>query len=226
MYYLQSRYYDPDICRFVNADVLASTGQELLGINTYSYCNNSPVVFRDSLGSIVETIFDVASLGASIIEVAINPGDPWAWAGLVGDALDLIPFVTGLGESTRLVKTAREITKHGDDIISAAKDVRKSQKVGKRLEKAVGVYEITYSNGYRYVGKGGFQRAIDSARRNLKNQNGLTVESILWKQSQSHKDAFIEEYALQSQRMKEGYNMFNKIWSPGRKFYQNKYLVR
>ena len=30
-YYLQSRYYDPEICRFINADSYASTGQGFLG---------------------------------------------------------------------------------------------------------------------------------------------------------------------------------------------------
>ena len=31
LYYLQSRYYDPTACRFLNADALVSTGQEVLG---------------------------------------------------------------------------------------------------------------------------------------------------------------------------------------------------
>ena len=43
MYYLQSRYYDPNTGRFINADVLASTGQGLLGNNMYSYCLNNPI---------------------------------------------------------------------------------------------------------------------------------------------------------------------------------------
>ena len=32
-YYLQSRYYDPELSRFINADTLVSTGQGLLGNN-------------------------------------------------------------------------------------------------------------------------------------------------------------------------------------------------
>ena len=38
-YYLQSRYYDPELSRFVNADALVSTGQGLLG--------NNMIVLRD-----------------------------------------------------------------------------------------------------------------------------------------------------------------------------------
>ena len=51
-YYLNSRYYDPEICRFVNADGYASTGQGLLGNNMFAYCLNNPVSNVDSSGSI------------------------------------------------------------------------------------------------------------------------------------------------------------------------------
>ena len=43
MYYLQSRYYDPSIGRFINADEFVSTGQGLLGFNMFTYCLNNPV---------------------------------------------------------------------------------------------------------------------------------------------------------------------------------------
>lgn len=50
LYYLQSRYYDPVTCRFVNADGYISTGNGLLGCNMYIYCNNNPVMFLDCTG--------------------------------------------------------------------------------------------------------------------------------------------------------------------------------
>ena len=55
-YYLQSRYYDPEICRFINADSYASTGQGLIGLNTFAYCNNSPIQSRDRDGRDVEIL--------------------------------------------------------------------------------------------------------------------------------------------------------------------------
>ena len=56
-YYLQSRYYDPVNCRFINADVYASTGIGFFGFNMFAYCNNRPIVLRDSNGiAPVETI--------------------------------------------------------------------------------------------------------------------------------------------------------------------------
>ena len=41
-YYLQSRYYDPTVGRFISADVLLSTGQGVLGHNAYAYCLGNP----------------------------------------------------------------------------------------------------------------------------------------------------------------------------------------
>lgn len=50
MYYLQSRYYDAKVCRFINADGYISTGQGLLGYNMFAYCGNNPVNRTDHTG--------------------------------------------------------------------------------------------------------------------------------------------------------------------------------
>ena len=51
LYYLQSRYYDPEMGRFVNADGLASTGQGVLGNNAFAYCGNNPISNKDCTGT-------------------------------------------------------------------------------------------------------------------------------------------------------------------------------
>ena len=59
-YYLQSRYYDPTVRRFINADSYASTGKGFIGSNMFAYCRNNPVCRIDASGcmdiSIVDTI--------------------------------------------------------------------------------------------------------------------------------------------------------------------------
>ena len=50
-YYLQSRYYDPQNRRFMNADSYQSTGQGFIGTNMFAYCNNSPVDLYDPSGN-------------------------------------------------------------------------------------------------------------------------------------------------------------------------------
>ena len=51
MYYLQSRYYDAKICRFISADSYISTGQGMIGFNMFAYCNNNPVNYIDPYGN-------------------------------------------------------------------------------------------------------------------------------------------------------------------------------
>lgn len=51
LYYLQSRYYDPELGRFINADAFASTGQGLLGNNMFAYCRSNPVNNADNSGN-------------------------------------------------------------------------------------------------------------------------------------------------------------------------------
>ena len=50
LYYLQSRYYNANVGRFINADILVSTGHGLLGNNMFAYCLNSPVYRADATG--------------------------------------------------------------------------------------------------------------------------------------------------------------------------------
>ncbi len=49
-YYLQSRYYNPEVGRFISADVLLSTGQGVIGHNTYAYCRSNFATRKDALG--------------------------------------------------------------------------------------------------------------------------------------------------------------------------------
>ena len=51
LYYLQSRYYDPTICRFINEDIYYDTGVGFTGLNMFAYCNNNPVMYCDTFGT-------------------------------------------------------------------------------------------------------------------------------------------------------------------------------
>jgi RHS repeat-associated protein len=50
LYYLQSRYYDPTVGRFINADTQLNVAVGVLGYNLFAYCNNNPVKFADTDG--------------------------------------------------------------------------------------------------------------------------------------------------------------------------------
>jgi RHS repeat-associated protein len=78
LYYLKSRYYDPDTGRFINADdpsVLDLTSGELNGYNLYAYCYNNPVNNVDHSGrfAIIATLLlaiGVAALVGAVVGVA------------------------------------------------------------------------------------------------------------------------------------------------------------
>ena len=50
-YFLKSRYYNPELCRFISADGYVQTGQGVLDKNMFAYCMNNPVNRVDSDGS-------------------------------------------------------------------------------------------------------------------------------------------------------------------------------
>ena len=131
-YYLQSRYYDPANHRFINADeaeyVLISA-VNLNATNLFTYCGNNPVSNADNDGAFWDTVFDVVSLAFSVVDVISNPSDGGAWIGLAGDIIDLIPFVSGVGEAARAVNVA-------DDILDAADDIHDAAKIADRVDDA------------------------------------------------------------------------------------------
>ncbi|MBR6666205.1 MAG: RHS repeat-associated core domain-containing protein [Lachnospiraceae bacterium] len=135
-YYLNSRYYDPKTGRFINADSYVSTGQGIMGYNMFAYCGNNPVNRSDTEGRLWETFLDLLSLGASLIDVWNNPKDGWAWAGLGGDAVDLIPFVTGVGEGTKALGAINKM----DNARDAAKVVKSGSNAGSGVKKVPNPY--------------------------------------------------------------------------------------
>ena len=66
LYYLNARYYDPDVGRFISQDSIKYLAPETLtGINLFAYCLNNPVMETDSDGTVVFSL-DVLLVGAFI----------------------------------------------------------------------------------------------------------------------------------------------------------------
>ena len=70
LYYVSSRYYNPEIGRWINADSLVSTGQGVLGYNMFAYCYNNPINMDDQDGNCPQWIKD------GVKWVAKNIGKP------------------------------------------------------------------------------------------------------------------------------------------------------
>ena len=102
LYYLRSRYYNPNLGRFVNADRVFDANASVTTYNQYAYCDNCPVIYLDSEGRGLFTSlvigFVVGALVSGIIEAA-KGGDVEdiiisAVAGGVSGLISVIPVFT------------------------------------------------------------------------------------------------------------------------------------
>ena len=72
-YYLQSRYYNPAIQRFISEDTVRGDIEDPLSLNLYTYTHNNPLKYIDPNGHAVETLADIGSTLFSIGNMVANP---------------------------------------------------------------------------------------------------------------------------------------------------------
>ena len=87
LYFLKTRYYDPEIGRFITIDDISYLDSESInGLNLYAYCLNNPIMYVDYLGTIPEwaawIISGLAVVGGIALIALTGP-----LGGLIGGAL-------------------------------------------------------------------------------------------------------------------------------------------
>ena len=70
LFYVGSRYYDPVIGRFINADAVIYEG--LLGANLFAYCENNPIMYIDPDGYGKTYVFYYDNPGSGFKDQAMN----------------------------------------------------------------------------------------------------------------------------------------------------------
>jgi RHS repeat-associated protein len=73
-FYLQSRYYDPNLGRFFNLDEIdyLSAAYTILGYNLFAYCLNNPISTKDSTGHFGTPIQWVFATVGAIVGVSLG----------------------------------------------------------------------------------------------------------------------------------------------------------
>ena len=91
-YYLQNRYYDPTISRFINADdpdTALSSPNEITDKNLFAYCDNNPVIRKDDGGEFWN--FVVGAVGGALFggigQVFSNLASGKKWTEGLGTAI-------------------------------------------------------------------------------------------------------------------------------------------
>ena len=84
LYFLQTRYYDPEVGRFLNRDSVQYADPETInGLNLYAYCLNNPVEYADPTGHFILTTLIVAGLATSFVvgfaTSTISQGIQYGW---------------------------------------------------------------------------------------------------------------------------------------------------
>lgn len=77
LYYLQTRYYDPEVGRFISQDSVEYADPKTInGLNLYAYCGNNPVMNVDPTGNawwhwLLGIVIVVASVALSVVTAGV-----------------------------------------------------------------------------------------------------------------------------------------------------------
>jgi len=169
-YYCNSRYYDPEIGRFINADVYTSTGQGFGGYNMFAYCQNNPVMYTDSSGEFFKYYDEYNSPGgASILyESSISS--------LVGYGSIGIPSPMA-GSPTNPTSTVLTIAlATGTTVVVSKCIAEEAQKLNQQFNKDYYVYALIDENKtVQYVGRTCNVVARKQAHRHSPYRKHLTM---------------------------------------------------
>ena len=86
LYYLQSRYYNPTICRFISADSIGFLGADgtPVSYNLFAYCGNNPVKYTDPTGhSVILTSIIIGAILGAVVGGGVGAYVSYAQTGTV-----------------------------------------------------------------------------------------------------------------------------------------------
>ena len=193
LYYLQTRYYDPEVGRFISRDSIEYAAPETInGLNLYAYCGNNPIMNVDPTGEFAITAFFLAliigigvgaAIGGTVSGVqAYNEGRRGAelFASIVGGAIvgGAMGAVLVLGGAAGLAATGATVAGFGFTTVGAL-GVSLAIGAGANLTSYLlvnGVHsdkEITWSGAFISIVSGLTQAAFTFGIGYIGGKNGL-----------------------------------------------------
>ena len=170
LYYLQSRYYDPEIGRFINADAqISAPGSEILGNNMYAYCFNNPVNSSDPNGNWPKWLSGALNVVSGAVQmaagVAIGVAAGWTGAGAVAAGFLLVngaaTATQGIGQIVNDATKSNVLSE--DNIVRSGVQATGKAIGGKTGEKVAGTaYDAAVIASGLYAGTVGLDKAMPS----------------------------------------------------------------
>ena len=126
LYYMRARYYNPQIKRFINRDIIDGSIIDSQSLNKYSYVQGNPVNLIDPFGLCAQDYFSRA--GHELLD----------WLGFIFDPADAINFLwyTAEGNTAMAAATAVAIVPAAGSFI--AKGTKQAIKAGKKAAQKAG----------------------------------------------------------------------------------------
>ena len=130
LYYLNSRYYDPQTGRFINAEPNVDYGKfdegaGLNGHNVFAYCANNPVMFKDDSGEFV-------------ISISIGIGSLLTWAAYG------IATAVGVGAGVAIGTAVGNNIRRSTIYVDTRSDSKAKEK-DRRIKKPAPIYIYRYN---------------------------------------------------------------------------------
>ena len=126
LYYMRARYYNPQIKRFINRDIIDGSITDSQSLNKYSYVQGNPVNLIDPFGLCAQDYF--SRVGHELLD----------WLGFIFDPADVINFLwyTAEGNAAMAAATAVAIVPAAGSFI--AKGTKQAIKAGKKAAQKAG----------------------------------------------------------------------------------------
>ena len=165
MYWLKSRYYYPELHRFINADDVEYLGMdgELLSYNQYSYCRNSPINRFDAEGNWSLPNWAKAAIGvvATVAAVAVTVATGGA----------ALPVIAGVAGNTIVSAAIGYIAGGKQGAIDGAADGLMIGGIGALAVSAIGAIKTVSA----------YKKTIDtySSLRNQYKGSGMEAHHII-----------------------------------------------
>lgn len=164
LYYLNARYYDSKIARFISEDIYRGDANDPLSLNLYTYCVNNPIKYWDPTGHdcyfsghyVDENGKEHFSEVVMDSTTSLNSSYIWDKVIIIGSNLNLsIQGNATIGTITTEENSSNNITNDGyvDYLITGSKSTTTIGNLGYIYNIITGDGSIAFINNSGYVGK-------------------------------------------------------------------------